>query len=151
MAELLFYQLTIKPLERALPELLERSLERGWRCVVRTGSAERVKDLDTLLWTWRDDSFLPHGSRGSSEGDQQPIWITDNEVDNPNEAQALFLVDGMRVSQVNGYERCAVLFDGCNETMVVGAREDWRTAREGKQKTVYWLQNEAGRWEKGSQ
>ena len=37
MAEVLFYHLTESTLEDALPPLLEKSLERGWRAVVQTG------------------------------------------------------------------------------------------------------------------
>ncbi|HEX4297004.1 MAG TPA: DNA polymerase III subunit chi, partial [Devosia sp.] len=31
MSEILFYHLEAQPLERALPLLLEKTLERGWR------------------------------------------------------------------------------------------------------------------------
>ena len=64
MTEILFYHLHRQPLERVLPTLLERSLERGWRVVVQASSEERVEALDAHLWTFRDDSFLPHGTGG---------------------------------------------------------------------------------------
>ena len=41
MTEVLFYHLTESTLEDALPSLLERSLERGWRAAVQTASEER--------------------------------------------------------------------------------------------------------------
>src|SRR6476620_10858207 len=62
MTEAVFYHLIRKPLERALPELLEKSYERGWRVVVQVASDERVDALDAHLWTYRDDNFLPHGT-----------------------------------------------------------------------------------------
>ena len=62
MTEVLFYHLQNMPLERVLPPLLEKSLERGWRVVVQTASEERADALDSHLWTYRDDSFLPHGT-----------------------------------------------------------------------------------------
>ena len=49
MAEVLFYQLTASPLEASLPELLERSLARGWRVVLRCGSEAGMAGLDELL------------------------------------------------------------------------------------------------------
>lgn len=60
--EILFYHLERQSLESALPLLVEKSLERGWRVVVRAGSAERLDAIDTALWTYREDSFLPHGA-----------------------------------------------------------------------------------------
>src|SRR5215470_777200 len=62
MTEIVFYQLQRQPLERVLPTLIEKSLERGWRVVVQAASEERVEALDAHLWTFRDDSFLPHGT-----------------------------------------------------------------------------------------
>ena len=62
MTEVLFYHLQNAPLERVLPDLLERSLQRGWRAIVRAGGKERLEALNNTLWTYRDDSFLPHGT-----------------------------------------------------------------------------------------
>jgi len=63
MTEVLFYHLEQQPLERVLPALVERTLARGWRAVVQAGSEERVEALDTLLWTYSEESFLPQGPR----------------------------------------------------------------------------------------
>src|ERR1700694_4947883 len=83
MTEVLFYHLQHQPLERALPALLEKSLERGWRAIVQAGSEERIEALDAHLWTFRDDSFLPHGTWRESEAAAQPILLTVSEG-NPN-------------------------------------------------------------------
>ena len=68
MTEICFYHLERQPLERVLPQLLEKSLERGWRVVVQAASEERVEALDAHLWTYRDDSFLPHGTGARRRG-----------------------------------------------------------------------------------
>ena len=76
MTEVLFYHLTLKPLEDVLPGLLETCLQRDWRVVVQAGSAERVTALDSLLWSYRDDSFLPHGTASDGEADRQlSAWL----------------------------------------------------------------------------
>ena len=62
MTEVLFYHLKGQTPEQVLPTLLQKSLDRGWRVVVQASSEERVEALDAHLWTWRDDSFLPHGT-----------------------------------------------------------------------------------------
>ncbi|MGG2476032.1 DNA polymerase III subunit chi, partial [Rhizobium sp. BR5] len=62
MTEILFYHLTESKLEDALPPLLEKSLERGWKVAIQTVDEERRDFLDTHLWTFRDDSFLPHAT-----------------------------------------------------------------------------------------
>src|SRR6266404_6464604 len=74
--EILFYHLQRQPIERILPALLEKSLERGWRVVVQAASEERVEALDAHLWTYRDDSFLPHGTWREPQAQEQPILLT---------------------------------------------------------------------------
>ena len=76
MTEILFYHLQRQPIERVLPQLLEKSLERGWRVVVQAASDERIDALDAHLWTWRDDSFLAHGTDREAEAALQPVLLT---------------------------------------------------------------------------
>ncbi len=42
MMEIRFYHMTRTTLEAALPQMLEKTLERGQRAVVRASSPERV-------------------------------------------------------------------------------------------------------------
>ena len=96
MTEILFYHLQRHPLERVLPALVEKSLERGWRVVVQAASEERVEALDAHLWIFRDDSFLPHGTWREAEAAEQPVLLTVHDS-NPNGAAVRFLVDGAPV------------------------------------------------------
>ncbi len=86
MTEILIYQLQRQPLERVLPALIEKSLERGWRVIVQAASEARLEALDARLWTFRDDSFLPHGTWREAEAGQQPVLLT-LDGDNPNRAE----------------------------------------------------------------
>lgn len=112
MTEMLFYHLQRQPIERVLPNLLERSIGRGWRVVVQASSEERIDALDGHLWTFSDDSFLPHGTWHDSEAAEQPVLLTIHEH-NPNNATVRFLIDGAPVpGDAHAYERIVVLFDG---------------------------------------
>jgi len=147
MTELLFYHLQNQPLERVLPSLLERSLERGWRVVVQCASEERVEALDAHLWAFRDDSFLPHGTSRDSAADQ-PILLTVQD-DNPNGAAVRFLLDGAPVpADAGGYERIVLLFDGTDPDAVAAARERWKAAKQEGFAVTYWQADEHGRWAK---
>ena len=147
MTEVLFYHLEHQPLERVLPSLVERTLERGWRAVVQAGSEERVEALDTLLWTYRDDSFLPHGTRRDGNVALQPVYLT-TEDDNPNGAGVRFLVAGAETAGLVGYDRVVYLFDGRDEAAVVRARAQWTAAKAAGCTVTYWQQSSEGRWEK---
>lgn len=147
MTEVLFYHLERAALEGVLPGLLEKTLERGWRAAVRASSRERVEALDGRLWTYRDDSFLPHAAAG--EGARQPVWLTDGE-DLPNAPQVLFLVDGAKtdIAAIGALERCVMIFDGNDHDAVAEARAFWKAAAEKGHETTYWKQSERGQWEK---
>ncbi|MCW5695385.1 MAG: DNA polymerase III subunit chi [Bauldia sp.] len=146
MTEVLFYHLQRQPLEAVLPALLERSLERGWRVVVQAGSRERVEALDAHLWTYRDESFLPHGIDAETAA-EQPVFLTEGEI-NPNRADVRFVVDGAAMGTVNGYQRVVLMFDGNDEAAVAAAREAWKGLKDAGHNATYWQQNDAGRWEK---
>lgn len=148
MTEIYFYHLQRQPVERVLPSLLEKSLERGWRVVVQAASEERVEALDAHLWTFRDDSFLPHGTHRQPEANDQPILLTVND-DNPNKADVRFLIDGAPVPQdPSPYQRIVLLFDGEDEDAVAVARSHWTEAKEKGLEATYWQPDAQGRWVK---
>ena len=147
MTEALFYHLEHQPLERALPALVERTLARGWRAVVQAGSEERVEALDTLLWTYTDDSFLPHGTKNDGHAASQPVYLTTEDA-NPNAATVRFLVDGAEISAFDGYDRVVYMFDGRDPGAVEHARAQWTVAKAAGCDVTYWQQSAEGRWEK---
>lgn len=145
-SEVLFYQLDRQPLERVLPSLLERTLERGWRAVVQTGSPERMEALDTELWTYDDASFLPHGTDRAGEAERQPVLLTTSDA-NANGASVRFLVDGATADSHDGYVRIVHLFEASEEALAM-ARREWRRARDAGCAVTYWQQDADGRWVK---
>lgn len=148
MGEVLFYHLQDMRLEQVLPPLLEKSLERGWRVVVEAGSAERVEALDAHLWTYRDDSFLPHGCAGERDSTDMPIVLT-SESDNPNGAQVRFLIEGASLPADDAsYERLVLIFDGDDDVALARAREAWSEAKRRDLAATYWQPDAQGRWQR---
>lgn len=146
MADILFYHLEQRPLEAVIPQLLEKTLERGWRAIIEAGSSERAEALDAHLWVYRDDSFLPHGLAGDDTDPLQPIIIT-TASDNPNGANVRFFVDRAVPQTAQGYERIVYLFSGHDPDAVSEARLAWKALRDGNVRT-YWQQEPEGRWVK---
>ena len=144
--EVWFYHLERTGLDQALPELLEKTLARGWRAIVRAPGPDRIGHLDDWLWSYRDESFLPHGPDGEPGAARQPILLTTG-FENPNGAHVLFLVDGAEPGELAGYGRCVVLFDGADEAQVAEARGRWKAAKAQGLAVSYWKQLAKG-WEK---
>ena len=147
MSEVLFYHLTESKLEDALPPLLDKSLERGWRVVVQTGDAERRDALDTHLWTFREDSFLPHGTDEQAFAADQPVLLT-TAPDNPNSATVRFLVAGAEPPSLDAYDRVIFMFDGYDQAELETARGHWKRLKGDGHQLTYWQQNGDGRWTK---
>ena len=145
MTEIYFYHLERQPLDKVLVNLLERSLGRGWSCVVQAGSDERVDALDTLLWTYDEASFMPHGTARDGHPRLQKVFLTTGE-DNPNGAQIRFLVDGAAIPDVSGYARAVYMFDGRDADAVAAARQQWTVAKAAGHGLSYWQQDDGGKW-----
>ena len=149
MTEVLFYHLQNAPLERVLPQLLGRSLERGWKAVVKVGGAERLDAINNSLWTFSDESFLPHGiDFGTDDGmaERQPVLLTLSD-EPANKASVRFAVDGSDVPSLEGCERLVLMFDGHDQAQVERAREQWKDLKAGDHTLTYWQQTSDRRWE----
>jgi DNA polymerase-3 subunit chi len=160
MTEVLFYHLQDMLLENVLPPLLEKSLERGWRVVVQSTSQERADALDAHLWTYRDDSFLPHAiwragdtSRAgdaSHAGDaqDQPIVLAVEEG-NPNRANVRFLIDNAALpADTDAYDRVVLVFNGDDGEALAAARGAWTDCKTRGFEVTYWQADERGRWQR---
>lgn len=145
MTPVAFYHLERQPLESVLPQLLAKSLERGWRVVVQAGTEERAEALAGHLWTFTEESFLPHGTKADGFADLQPIWLTAGE-ENPNGAVVRFLVDDAMPGDIAGLIRVVILFDGHDPEAVARARATWKRLRAAGHEVSYWQQDEHGRW-----
>ncbi len=147
MTEVLFYHLTESKLEDALPSLLEKSVERGWKVVVQTSTEARRDLLDVHLWTFREDSFLPHGTDAGPMADAQPVLLTAG-AGNDNSASVRFVVDGAEPPAAAAYERIVFMFDGYDPVQLENARTQWKRLKGEGHTLTYWQQSEEGRWVK---
>jgi DNA polymerase-3 subunit chi len=146
MAPVFFYHLERQSLEQILPRMLATSLERGWRVVVQAGSDERAEALAAHLWSFDDESFLPHGAKADGHPELQPIWLTSQD-ENPNTANVRFYVDGAPIGGIDGLSRAVVIFDGKDPEALDRARDDWKRLRASGHEVSYWQQDESGRWQ----
>lgn len=150
MTEVRFYHLTTKTAEQALPEILGKALETGRRAVVRAADDKAAERLSDLLWTFRPDSFLPHGTKRDGFAADQPVYLTAGD-ENPNGADMLVLADigaAAGGAPPAGFALCCDLFDGNDPAAVAAARARWKLCREAGCSLTYWRQNERGGWDK---
>lgn len=147
MTEIAFYQLRHTPLEKALPKLLEKVLDGSHRALVLGGSEERIEALNAALWTYHQDSFLPHGTPRDGRPERQPVLLT-TEHGNPNGASIVIMVDGIAPDDIAPFERCLDMFDGTDPRALQAARARWKAHQAEGRTVTYWEQAEGGKWER---
>ena len=152
MTETLFYHLERRSLDDVLPNLVTRTLERGQRVLIKADSADRASAIDNLLWTYDEQSFLPHGQVGDGDAARQPVLITTEDA-NANAAQVLFLVGGAEPLPWSGVEagalaRIVLMFDGRNADSLTRARAAWKEAKAAGHDATYWKEMPSGKFEK---
>lgn len=148
MSQIDFYHLQKQNLKDVLPILLTKSYNLGKRIIIKVCNEQQAEDLSSYLWTFNDESFLPHGTQKSGHSDKQPIWIgCSNE--SPNNAQYLFLVYGADIAPdiLSQYERIFNIFDGNNSSDVENARVFWKNCKQAGHTVHYWQQNAQKKWE----
>ncbi len=116
------------------------------RAVVLAASDERVEALASMLWTFKPDSWLPHGTVKDGQAADQPVWLGTRD-ENPNGANMMVLTDGMATVQT-GFDRCLDVFDGNDPDALAGARARWKDAKTAGHELHYWQQTETGWQEK---
>ena len=149
MPEFRFHHLERRRIDQALPEILELALEEGHRAVVQASSPEEVEALNERLWTYADESFLPHGAARDGESESQPVYLTDGE-ENPNGATLRVLLSGHQAASLAGapYQRVILMFDGRDEVAIAEARRQWSLIKSAGEPLSYWREGDNGGWEK---
>lgn len=144
-----FYQLSTSPLEKALPRLAEKAYSAGFRVHLRLPTPELVEYYNNALWTFAQDSFLPHGTANDASPEKQPVFLSATP-DAPNEPNVLMVTDGAEPANANAYQRILDIFDGRNEDAVAQARARWKQYKEKGCEVSYFKQNDKGAWEKAA-
>jgi DNA polymerase-3 subunit chi len=143
-AEWWFYHIERGSLDAAIAPLIEKCLERKWRVVV-AGHEDTVERLDRALWTFRDDSFVPHG-RARADSAKHPVLLSTEAVPT-NGAKVAVLLDGSD-ADASLFERVMVVFDGQDETARAKARQQFKAATDAGSPARYFQQDKSGWVEK---
>ena len=136
-------------LDQALPALLETALAEGRRAVVQAASVEARDALNERLWSYREDSFLPHGGPGDGDPATQPIFLTETDTA-PNGAALRVLLNPADAPRfvATAVERIVVLFDARDEAAMAAARAAWKSLKDAGAAPSYWREGDEGEWVK---
>ncbi|GAB4276981.1 MAG: DNA polymerase III subunit chi [Deferrisomatales bacterium] len=90
--------------ELALCRLVEAAYGRGERLYLWADSEAAARRLDDLLWTFRDEAFVPHGLWQGEARLEEPVAVG-WQAGNPNGATCLVLARDAAPEEVAGFPR----------------------------------------------
>ncbi len=144
--EISFYHLTITPIEKATPTLLDKAYEGGLRALLLCGTEDKKK-FDDALWTFHPRKFLPHGTDDDEKiaAKKQPILISDS-LESLNDSTVLAVTNGQEIADFGAYTKVLDIFDGNFDDALKAARARWKAYKERGLTLRYWFQDEKGKW-----
>jgi DNA polymerase-3 subunit chi len=104
--------------------LTEKAFKQGHQVYINTESSEQLQQLDDLLWTFRDGSFLPHSVFAAGASDNPPILLG-HAVDPDGPSDVLVNLSSEVPSFFSHFSRVAELVSG-DATQLDAARERYR-------------------------
>ena len=109
-------------------KLAEKAYSQGLKVYIHTASEGDTQQLDELLWTFRDGSFLPHAIHSAVSGDPPPILLGHDHE--PAGHTDVLINLGSDIPRFFGrFERVAELVDQRTE-LLAQSRERFRYYRE---------------------
>ncbi|MEM7618781.1 MAG: DNA polymerase III subunit chi [Pseudomonadota bacterium] len=147
MTEVRFYHLQKQSLDQALPLILEKAYGANYKSLVIMQDENEAERMCSLLWTYKQNAFLPHGGKKDGNAEEQPIWISDVD-ENENSANALILTQGVTSNKTGEYDLVCEMLNGHSDQEISNARARWKKYQDLGYETTYWFQNEAGNWAK---
>ena len=148
MSEIRFYHLQNQKIEQALPGLIKKALDGNFKILVHMEQEAQLKSLDTHLWTYHPDSFLPHGSGKDAYPECQPIWL-DTKREGPNTPNLMIELADLDIDGISGYDLICLMFEDWDANRKSAARSAWKSLKETGEHTLsYWQQTDTGGWEK---
>ena len=144
-----FYHLSVTPLEKALPRLLEKALASGFKSLVLCESDIAVARLNDALWSYHPNRFLPHGSAKDGFAARQPIYLTAKE-ENPGKADLLVITDGAQIDNLSDFKRLIDIFDGSKPESATAAEKRMEHYRAKGHNVNIIRQSSTGEWQKAA-
>ncbi|HFE48528.1 MAG TPA: DNA polymerase III subunit chi [Chromatiaceae bacterium] len=90
--------------------IIDKAWRQNRRVLVHAGSAEEGRHIDRLLWTFREQSFIPHGLLGKVDAEITPVLIEYGN-DTVDEHDVLVNLGVEPAPYFSQFERVAELID----------------------------------------
>ena len=130
MTDVLFVEVTASRMEMRACEIAERTYAQGISLQIIAANHEQTARLDELLWSFRPDSFVPHGLfEGGTRDPSEPVAITHTHVKVPG-LQSLLMMDYCPIELVAEFTQAFHLVVVDNQERLKSSRDYWTQLRD---------------------
>ena len=147
MTQIIFYSTAPLQVEKTLFALLEKSLEKGNKSLLLFRDKEKCLSINEQLWTYKQNSFLPHISEDDQIYDDidVPVYLsTKNE--NPFKAELLFSIDGFLPDNIDHFERVIIIIDVNDELLNEKYKNYYLDINKNFEDIVFYKSDDNGKW-----
>ena len=147
MTQIIFYSTAPLQVEKTLFALLEKSLEKGNKSLLLFKDKEKCSLINEQLWTYKQNSFLPHISEDDEIYDDidVPVYLsTKNE--NPFKAELLFSIDGFLPDNIDHFERVIIIIDINDELLNEKYKNYYLDINKNFEDIVFYKSDDNGKW-----
>jgi len=114
---------------RIVCDLAEKCYQDGKRLIIYSEKAEGGKNLDQLLWTWKQQSFIPHQYVDIlSERKAEPVVLT-TEIAFTDGYDSIILFDPLPVGQLQSFDLIIDFAEKYDMPALTASRERYKTYR----------------------
>ena len=148
MTDIIFYEFVNSKLEKSLPKLVQLCIEKQLKVVIQCESEKTRDDLNSLLWIFEKESFLPHGTEADGYSDKQPVYLTCiNENPNGAKAKIVFgMIDTGEIDSISDFDRYMIFIDNTNKDTLKAGSEFFQELIKSGFQPKYQQQNSNGGW-----
>jgi len=147
VTQIIFYSTAPLQVEKTLFALLEKSLEKGNKSLLLFKDKEKCLSINEQLWTYKQNSFLPHTSEDDQIYDNidVPVYLsTKNE--NPFKAELLFSIDGFLPDNIDHFERVIIIIDVNDELLNEKYKNYYLDINKNFEDIVFYKSDDNGKW-----
>ena len=105
--------------------LIEKAYRRQHRVFVLASDQAMAETIDELLWTFKDDSFIPHNLLGEGPNNPPPIQIGFGDIESPPSKDILLNLSPTIPAYHNRFRRIFEIVTQ-DEAMKAHLREHYR-------------------------
>jgi len=131
--KIIFIELAVENKLKYVCDITEKLYNSGRQIQIYTERPADAKRIDDFLWTWKQDTFIPHTLYSSpAETKFDPVKITTSE-DLPAQADVLIEFDPLKAETFAEYKLIVDFAEIYNPQKLQDSRNRYKTARDSKQ------------------